>query len=81
MVRITTAKGITIMTQLNYESAILIAHQTGGKLTADDVMNLCEYGTTNAQDMNPLQDELELDTCVCGTKDCSEEYAHTTSGC
>ena len=43
-------------------------------------INLATYGTTNANDMNPFQGELELDTCVCGTKDCPEEYAHTTSG-
>ena len=65
---------------MNIEQAKLIAQQTDGKLSADDVMNLATYGTTNAQDMNPFQGELDLDTCVCGTKDCPEEYAHTTSG-
>ena len=70
-------------THLSYESAILIAHQTGGKLTADDVMNLCEYGTTNAQDMNPESSMLwnKPATCVCGMVDCPDEYSHTTSGC
>lgn len=33
---------------LDYESAKLIASCTEGKLTADDVMNLATYGTTNA---------------------------------
>ena len=48
---------------MDYENAKLIAEQTGGKLTADDVMNLCEYGTTNAQDMAPssVQEELNLE--------------------
>ena len=65
---------------LDYNSAKLIAECTEGKLSADDVMNLATYGTTNAQDMNPFQGELDLNTCVCGEKDCPEEYAHTTSG-
>ena len=48
---------------MDYENAKLIAEQTGGKLTADDVMNLVEYGTTNAQDMAPssVQEELNLE--------------------
>ena len=66
--------------QLSYESAMLIAKCTGGKLSADEIINLATYGTTNANDMNPFQGELDLDTCVCGTQDCPEEYAHTTSG-
>ena len=65
---------------LDFESEKLIAECTEGKLSADDVMNLATYGTTNAQDMNPFQGDMFKDTCVCGTKDCPEEYAHTTSG-
>ena len=38
---------------MDYENAKLIAKQTGGKLTADDVMNLVQYGTMNSQDMAP----------------------------
>ena len=79
MVRITTEKDM----QLSYESATLITQQTGGKLTADDVMNLCEYGTTNAQDMSPESTMFHLNTttCMCGRVDCPDEYEHTTSGC
>ena len=67
---------------LDYESAKLIAQCTEGKLSADDVYNLATYGTTNAQDMNPNQGELDLNenTCVCGEVDCKDAYAHTTSG-
>jgi len=66
--------------QISYESAMLIAKCTGGKLSADDVINLATYGTTNAQDMNPNQGDMFEDICMCGVKDCPEEYAHTTSG-
>ena len=49
---------------MDYENAKLIAEQTDGKLTADDVINLMKYGTTNAQDMAPdmfeEQEDLEL---------------------
>ena len=67
---------------MNIEQAKLIAQQTDGKLSADDVMNLATYGTTNAQDMNPFQGELDLDEniCVCGEKNCPDAYAHTTRG-
>jgi hypothetical protein len=40
---------------ITYADAKLIAENTDGKLTADDVMNLVEYGTTNSQDMAPEQ--------------------------
>jgi len=66
---------------LDYENAKLIAQQTGGKLSADDVINLATYGTTNAQDMNPNQGDMFEDICMCGVKDCPDAYAHTTSGC
>ena len=48
---------------ITYADAKLIAENTDGKLTADDVMNLFEYGTTNAQDMAPssVQEELNLE--------------------
>tara|TARA_B110000977_G_scaffold189963_1_gene260167 strand:+ start:1253 stop:1426 length:174 start_codon:yes stop_codon:yes gene_type:complete len=38
---------------ITYADAKLIAENTDGKLTADDVMNLVEYGTMNSQDMSP----------------------------
>ena len=66
---------------MNIEQAKLIAQQTDGKLSADDVMNLATYGTTNAQDMNPFQGYMFEDTCMCGVKDCPDAYAHMTSGC
>ena len=67
---------------MNIEQAKLIAQQTDGKLSADDIMNLATYGTTNAQDMNPFQgDMFDDDTCMCGIKDCPDAYAHMTSGC
>ena len=67
---------------MNIEHAKLIAQQTDGKLSADDVMNLATYGTTNAQDMNPFQgDMFDDDTCMCGIKDCPDAYANMTSGC
>ena len=65
---------------MNIEHAKLIAQQTDGKLSADDVINLATYGTTNAQDMNPFQGDLFEDTCICGEKNCPDAYAHTTSG-
>lgn len=67
---------------MNIEQAKLIAQQTDGKLSADDVMNLATYGTTNAQDMNPFQGDMfeDTDTCICGEKNCPDAYAHTTSG-
>ena len=77
MVKTTTEKDM----QLNYESAKLIAECTGGKLSADDVINLATYGTTNAQDMNPNQGDMFEDICKCGVKDCPDAYAHVTSGC
>lgn len=69
--------------QLDYKSAELIASCTEGKLSADDVINLATYGTTNAQDMNPFQGELDLeDTCMCGKEidKCPDAYSHMTQG-
>lgn len=65
---------------LDYESAKLIAQCTGGKLSADEIINLATYGTTNANDMNPNQGDMFEDACICGVKDCPDAYAHTTSG-
>ena len=30
--------------------------------------------------LDSLEDSQEAGVCVCGTKDCPEEYVHTTSG-
>ena len=46
---------------ITYADAKLIAENTDGKLTADDVMNLVEYGTTNAQDMAPDEPKKGLE--------------------
>ena len=46
---------------MDYENAKLIAEQTDGKLTADDVINLMKYGTTNAQDMAPDEPKKGLE--------------------
>ncbi len=69
-----------IKMSLDYESAKLIAQCTGGKLSADEIINLATYGTTNANDMNPNQGDMFEDACMCGVKDCPDAYAHTTSG-
>ena len=45
---------------MDYENAKLIAEQTDGKLTAEDVINLMTYGTTNAQDMAPSSSQKKL---------------------
>ena len=45
---------------MDYENAKLIAEQTDGKLTAEDVINLMTYGTTNSQDMAPSSAQQEL---------------------
>lgn len=55
---------------MDYENAKLIAEQTDGKLTADDVINLMTYGTTNAQDMAPNEP----------TKGLELTYSDMTSG-
>lgn len=47
---------------MDYENAKLIAEQTDGKLTADDVINLMTYGTTNAQDMAPSSDQEKTES-------------------
>jgi hypothetical protein len=60
-----------------FEQAKLIASNTGGKLSADDVMNLATYGTTNAMDMAP---EEVGEGCLCGVKNCPDEYDHVTHG-
>jgi len=61
-----------------FEQAKLIASCTEGKLSADDVMNLATYGTTNAMDMAPEDNE----NCMCGEQLelCPDAYEHMTHG-
>ena len=47
---------------MDYENAKLIAEQTDGKLTAEDVINLMTYGMTNAQDMAPSSDQEKTES-------------------
>ena len=67
---------------MNIEHAKLIAKQTMGKYTAEDVINLAMYGTTNPMDFAPEPIE-EGNMCMCGDPidTCPDAYAHTTSGC
>ncbi len=46
---------------ITYADAKLIAENTDGKLTADDVMNLVKYGTMNSQDMAPDEPKMGLE--------------------
>ena len=65
---------------IDIESAKLLAQQTGGKYSAEDVLNLAEYGTTTPMDFAP-EYESPTGVCICGIVDCPDAYAHTTSGC
>ena len=57
----------------------VLADQSGGKLTADEVYNLEKYGVKHPRELRDLED-LENDGCICGEADCPAAYAHTTSG-
>ena len=65
---------------MNIEHAKLIAKQTMGKYTAEDVINLAMYGTTNPMDFAP-EPIAEGNMCMCGEMNCPYAYAHMTSGC
>lgn len=54
----------------------VLADQSGGKLTADEVYNLEKYGVKHPRELRDLED----DGCLCGEVDCPDAYAHTTSG-
>ena len=56
----------------------ILAEASGGKLTPEDVYNLETYGAKHPSEFAPEPDNGE---CMCGVKDCPDEYAHTTSGC
>jgi hypothetical protein len=64
---------------IDIESAKLLAQQTGGKYSAEDVLNLAEYGTTTPMDFAPVEEEVE-GVCICGIVNCPDAYVHTTSG-
>jgi hypothetical protein len=63
---------------INYESAKLIAECTGGKLSADDVINLATYGAVSPMEFAPEVEEGNQ--CMCGEMNCPDAYAHMTSG-
>ena len=64
---------------INYENAKLIAECTGGKLSADDVINLATYGAVSPMEFAPEVEEGNQ--CMCGEMNCPDAYAHITSGC
>ena len=65
---------------INYENAKLIAECTGGKLSADDVINLATYGAVSPMEFAPEEFETG-NLCMCGEMNCPDAYAHITSGC
>ncbi len=52
----------------------------GRPLTSEERFNLKTYGAISAQEYAPEPDDLAPGQCVCGAFECSEEYAHHTSG-
>jgi len=57
----------------------VLADQSGGKLTAEEVYNLEKYGVKHPRELRDLED-YEDGGCICGEVDCPDAYAHTTSG-
>lgn len=50
-------------------------------LSKEEKYNLETYGVKSAMEFAPdLDDEPKPGYCVCGVKNCADEYAHTTSG-
>ena len=59
----------------------ILSETSGGKLTPEEVQNLETYGVKHPSEFAPHpSDEPKPGYCVCGVKDCADEYAHTTSG-
>ena len=59
----------------------ILAEASGGKLTEQEVYNLETYGVKHPSEFAPdPADEPKPGYCVCGEKDCPDEYAHMTSG-
>jgi hypothetical protein len=59
----------------------ILAEASGGKLTEEEVRNLEEYGVKHPSEFAPdPADEVPAGYCICGEKDCGEEYEHWTSG-
>ena len=50
-------------------------------MSEQDIYNLKTYGALSPSEFAPdPADELAPGHCVCGEKNCPDEYAHTTSG-
>lgn len=59
----------------------ILAEASDGKLSEQDVYNLETYGAIHPSEFAPdPADEPAPGYCVCGKKNCPDEYAHTTSG-
>ena len=56
----------------------VLADQSGGKYTAQDVYNLEKYGVTDPRELADLEDQDG--SCCCGESQCDEQYVHWTSG-
>jgi hypothetical protein len=56
----------------------VLADQSDGKYTAQDVYNLEKYGVINPRELSDLEEQDE--SCICGESDCDEQYVHWTSG-
>ena len=57
----------------------VLADQSGGKLTADEVYNLEKFGVKDPKEFADLED-YDDGRCICGEVNCPDAYAHTTSG-
>ena len=59
----------------------ILSETSGGKLTPEEVYNLETYGVKSAMEFAPdPSDEPKDGYCICGEKNCPDEYAHYTSG-
>ena len=51
------------------------------KLTEEEIYNLKTYGAKHPSEFAPdPADEPKPGYCICGEKNCDEEYEHWTSG-
>ena len=59
----------------------ILSETSGGKLTPQDVYNLETYGALSPQEFAPdPSEEPKEGYCICGEKNCPDEYAHWTKG-